>query len=220
MKTKPIWQDYANTFPDRYLQAPKQWAPIDTAITKWIVERRELIRPPACCLDIGGGPEGTQALKPITNGKKPKGYVWGLDPHVTQASWQEPIAWEQTKDNYFDLIIAKNSINYLTLAQIKRVVKMVSSGDIFLFNSFLQPTEIHRPFQNTKGGKSGVEHTHYNPKTKKIHHTLDIEVPHKKTIKHSFNFYPEETFRTLFQNGKLTVQPYGTNSVLYTYQAP
>lgn len=209
-----FWETYTSIFPDRYLKD----SPIDGRIADWIDNRERTNTPAARCLDVGGGTKGTAALKMGATADNPTTHVWSLDPNVTPPNWAEPLSWANTPEGYFDLIVAKNSINYLTIQEIKALTKMLTAGGTLLCNSFQKPSEIHRPFQNSESGTYGMEHTSYNTATGKIDHRLEITGPTPRVITHCFYFYPEEAFRKALTPGKLEINAYNINSVLYKFE--
>ena len=141
------WTKYLDLYPDRYIKESK----IDSRI-------KQLLNYPFMheieTLDIGGNIDGTDVLK----GTK----CYFLDPYVNKPNWcYEKINWNDllNKKYKFDIIVAKNSLNYLTERELKIIPESLKTYGTFIANTFIYPKEIDREFVNSKTGIKGTEKT-------------------------------------------------------------
>ena len=127
------WTKYTDMYPDRYIKESK----IDDEIRKLISNPFSHLTPKT--LDIGGNINGTQVLR-TTN-------CFFLDPHIKKPNWyEEQITWDDVYNikHKFDIIVAKNSFNYLTEKELKSIPHVLNKGGVFIANTFIKPTEINR----------------------------------------------------------------------------
>ncbi len=110
-----------------------------------------------------------------------------------------------------DLIVLRNSFNYLNRKEIKALCSLVRENKcVLIFNTFKFPTIMKRPYKSRVS--EGIESSHYNAKTKKIMHTLMPEGG-EYFIKHSFFYYPLSELKKLFNGLKITAS--GRENSLY-----
>lgn len=193
------WNQYQLYFPKRYFERT------------YFDEKLEFFLhtsfPIKTALDIGGGRNGTAALK-VYNIK-----TWLLDPFVHGfAEWmQGKTTWNSIRK--FDLIVARGSINYLTEDQIRKIFSL-KFKKFFIANSFDEhPDSIwtERPFL-TLSGESGIEKFKYNEQSRTVEHKLEFKNGFE--IEHNFYYYSEEQFRKMIPN--VEIEKYGKNSILLT----
>jgi hypothetical protein len=196
----PDWEQYDQTFPTRYLKK----GALDTWLEEWVHNHG----PVPTILDIGGGIEGTEALRNLSE-------VWALDTGVAKAPKDQiKTTWEEVPQRHFDLVVLRGSINYLSLDELEKLPHLPRSGGLVVFNTFLEPRDMTRPFEN-KAGQRGQESSKFDPRTGLIEHTL--ETP-DQTLIHHFHHRPPELFHRIFDpHGNLGLQTNKTNSVLGTF---
>lgn len=197
------WTAYRETFPDRYIQPGE----LDELVSQILLK---FPKPPAMCLDIGGGTTGTSALR------SENATAFTLDPHVSPPPWQTPITWD-TKET-FDLIVARGSINYLTVEELRKIPRLLKPQGRAIFNTFLTPKEISRPFHNSLSGTSGTEFTRIQKRgeTETIHHTLQISGG--QTIEHTFFHHPLKLLLSIFSNNFQSSISLNNNSLLCRFK--
>lgn len=188
------WTKYSDLYPDRYIKKSK----IDDEIKKIISNKKNIVS-----LDIGGNIEGTKILK----GTK----AYFLDPFIKDIpTWYfSKINWKEITKVKFDIIVAKNSFNYLTENEIKLIPKILNKNGVFIANTFIYAREINREFKNTKTGLKGIEKTKY--KNGKIYHYLHIG---DNIIEHSFFYYDFYKIINFFKGEKLDFQITSPNSMI------
>ena len=124
---------------------------------------------------------------------------YALDAFV-KAGNAENICWSDVEKMHFDLVAAKNSINYLTLYEIKMLIEHTNQ---MVANTFLLP-----PTEKICENEASVLDT----ETKQILHTLRL--PDNPIMRHSFYAYTRDDYESV----GLIVTPYGKNSALLTKQ--
>lgn len=162
------WEKYLKTFPDKYFGIPQAFQDI-------LDQYQE-----AETLEIGGN------LYPV--GK------YSYDPYVAAVSGSINIDWNEIARHNFDLIFAKNAINYLTKEEI---TALLQRSDRFIANTFRVPPEKKITEEEASICCDG-----------KIHHFLRLM--DDSVLEHEFFAYDENFWRSL----GLTVTPYGSNSAL------
>ena len=186
--------DYLDLYPDRYIRDSK----IDFLIYDIILNSNKKL----VSLDIGGNKEGTKALRETI--------AYFLDPFINKPDFYvEQLTWENVKNYKFDLIIAKNSLNYLDENQLQIIPTFLNKNGIFLANTFLKPIEISREFFNSRSKKRGNERTEY--KNGKIYHYLEID---NIIIEHSFYYYSFYKLIEIFENENLNFEITSPNSMI------
>lgn len=175
----PNWDEYRAQFPDRYWEH----GIFDDALTSFIQKRRV-----DKCVDIGGGAFGTEVLR----GHKISTFL--LDPNVTEAP-----AWMAGRVNwgdhlFFDLAVARGSINYLTDKQFVQLRGMIRSQGCIVANTFLTPPSVQWRQRSVRNGAgdNGVELVRLN--NGMVEHIL--EYPNQR-IEHEFYFRSQEDFQQL-----------------------
>ena len=167
------WSTYYEDFPERYFKTPPEM--------QAIIERYRGIE----TLEVGG------------NTKADAKYAW--DPYV-EAENAENLAFDEVLQRHFDLIIARNSINYMCKGQIKL---LLDRTDHFVANTFLVAPE-----KKVTDREAAVRDDNGF-----IHHALLL--PNDDVATHEFWVYTREDYKAL----GFTVTPYGMNSALLTYDA-
>ena len=195
------WNEYAKTFPDRYIKK----GPFDDFISK-------MVRKAITILDIGGGTTGSLSPEQAYDNM-----VWLLDPNVTtlpkgyagRATWYDP-------SRKYDLIICRGSFNYLQNMQIRSIPNILTPTGCFIFNTFLEPREIFREY-TINGIKAGIEKTVVQGDSiKTIHHYL---IPHSgHPIHHMFIHYPDQIISRVFFKGMYVQIKTDGNSAIYAVQ--
>ena len=201
------WNKYKETFPDRYMQKSRIDEEINDA-NVWRMNRSLRI------LDIGGGKDGT------FNKNRANDKFYLLDPNITVApDGYQLISWNELKDEKFDLIVARGSLNYLIPDELKEIKNHIKPSGMFIGNSFLLPTAINREY-TINGIPTGIEKTIYEevklvfkPEWKGIiHHEL---IPFEgEKITHQFYYYDIYKFISFFKPNNITLEVYGHNSVI------
>ena len=160
-------------------------------------------------LDIGAN-KGTEILKETKSYKHAKLYF--LDPFIKKPKWyHQQIDWKElfeTKQK-FDIIIAKNSLSYLTEKEISLIPELLKEGGIFIANTFIHPKEIDKEFINSKTGIKGREKTVF--KKGKIYHYLHID---NNVIEHSFYYYDVYKLIEIFENKKIIFEITSPSSMI------
>jgi len=166
---KPVdWALYLKTFPAKYFGIPD--------VFQYILDKYK----DADTLEIGGNINAV--------GK------YSYDPFAAATSGAINISWDEVKGRTFDLIFAKNAINYLTEEEI---ITLLQQSDKFIANTFRQPPE-------KKITENETSISYYG----RIHHFLRL--PDDTVLAHEFYAYNEEFWKSL----GLTVTPYGSNSAI------
>lgn len=170
------WTRYYETFPDRYFSTP---AKMQEIISQY---------------------EGKETLEIGSNRKACTKYAY--DPFVPVENAIN-LNWMEVMAGHFDLIVAKNAINYFSLEELKQLVRKT---DHFVANTFLKtPEEKIVP---------GVEAATLDPVSygiPLINHSLRL--PDDTLMRHSFFAHTEEDYRKL----GFHIEKYGKNSALLTF---
>ncbi len=194
------WAKYTELYPDRYIK--------ESIIDSKIIELLKNSNKCRNILDIGGN-KGTEVLKQFVE-IEDKCYF--LDPFMKKPDWYDKqVTWKDLfKLKYkFDIIVAKNSFNYLTENELKIIPKILEKGGIFIANTFIHPREIDREFINSKTNITGREKTIF--KKGKIYHSLHIG---DNIIEHSFFHYEFEKIIEIFKGEKLSFEITSPSSML------
>jgi len=193
------WVKYSELYPDRYIKKSK----IDDKIQMLLDKNKKY---ELNILDIGGN-KGTEVLN-----SQHRYNLYFLDPFMKKPSWyHEQIKWQDVFDikHKFDIIIAKNSFNYLTETELKAIPKVLKKGGIFIANTFIHPREIDREFTNSKTGITGREKTVF--KKGKIYHYLHVG---DSVIEHSFFHYDIHRIIEIFKGEDLSFEITSPSSML------
>lgn len=178
-----MWTDYKKTFPVQYIKLGY----FDEYIRQIVLEKK-----PETILDIGGGVDGTLALKDTGS------QVYLLDPYIpVKPEWiAGQVDWGTKKQ--FDLIVARGSINYLSTEELHKIKDMLVPGGIFIANTFIKcPSGVwsERPYLNVAGEK-GIERSRYDESEGSVKHELIPE--HGDPITHSFFYYSPGDYEKIF----------------------
>jgi len=196
------WYQYSQTFPDRYLER-----------SYFDDFKDRMVEKDMSILDIGGGVKGS-----LSQSQARGNSVWLMDPFVSGCP-ESYIGKVVTPDRQYDLIIMRGSFNYLVPLEIIELQKFLKPDGKIIFNTFIQPTEIFRPyFKNKKF--TGYEKSIYEPdgsgERGSIWHFL---IPEKgKIIKHRFFYYPHD-FITKVGFKDMAIQwKFDKNTAIYVVQ--
>jgi hypothetical protein len=201
------WNLYKEQFPTRY------WQP--GIFDKKLLEKLEILINNGfkikSMLDVGGGVNGTMIIKDLTsNNKIPVDF---LDPFVLlKPDWmRNKINWNSSEK--YDLIIARGSINYLTIEQLEKLKSMMSANAILIANTFLTAPDknwTEREVINVTEEK-GIE------KSRLVGKIIEHEIIFPTyTINHNFFYYSLEDYNKIFT--KLEIETYGKNSSLIFFK--
>lgn len=187
------WSRYHLDFPQRYFEGSLY----DVRLSFFLEDHPEI----KTVLEIGGG-KGNLELRE-------RGIdTWLLDPYFPAAGWMKgKVTWNT--DMKFNLIVARNSINYLTKKEIKQIPSL---GNIFFANSFAACPPIkwtERPFVS-ESLEQGIERARFNIDTLKIDHELLFESG--RIIRHSFFYYSIKEYKEILPSVK--IEQYNKNSIL------
>lgn len=195
----PNWNEYRAEFPDRYWEH----SVFDDALVSFLKKRRV-----DKCVDIGGGVFGTQVLE------QQKFSTFLLDPNVENCP-----AWMAGRVNwgdhlFFDLAVARGSINYLTNAQLSQLRNMIRPKGCIIANTFLTPPSSQWRKRDVRNGagENGVEWVRLH--NGMVEHIL--EYPQRK-IEHQFYFRSQDDFQN-FLPGCRFIQ-HGANSFTLFWDA-
>jgi hypothetical protein len=193
------WNDYANVYPDRYLNH----SPFDARVKAEIESR-----PQADVLDIGGGREGTQYLRHA------RLRCWLLDPYIKgHPDWMVGnIGWETAAHMRFDCIVARGCFNYLAPREIQAIPSMLKEKGCLMFNTFYKPRSGLRKYKNSRTGTEGVERFQYFPDKRIIEHELE---PHGQShvIRHTILVYRLDEIIEMLGPDRLRFEFLGYNSL-------
>lgn len=158
-------------------------------------------------LDVGGGILGTLILKDFSKDNNVE--VDLLDPFILQKpEWmRNKVNWDSHEQ--YNLVVARGSINYLTLEQMSKLKIMMSPSSVFIANTFLNAPSSNwseREVTNIHNEK-GVE------RSRLIGNVIEHEIifPKYKHL-HTFFYYPLEILEKVL--GSLEVVNYSKNSSL------
>lgn len=167
------WEEYHRVFPDKYFAIHPDI--LDT-VDRYLKEGKKV-------LELGGN------RHPIGN--------YSYDPFVRPAATGVTyVGMDDVLSHDWDLVIANNSVNYLSL---KELAMVLDHADAFMANTFAQP-----PYEKITENEYAV----FDPNTKLIHHGLRL--PDDRILRHTFYGY------SVFDYAKLGLEYvfYGKNSVL------
>jgi len=201
---KPVkkvdWGEYRRLFPDQYFRHSEFDSIVKTCLLEEAVAGK-VVR----VLDVGGGVLGTQALQGVHT------QVWSLDPNVEYAPMgATKVEWRDLGTREYDFVVARGSFNYLTELEIRALRVSLVLGGTLLFNTFVLPKEITRPFSNIAKSIYGVERTVVNRELGLIEH--ELETP-DAIYRHTFNFHSLEHLVELLGARGLSFHFSGANSL-------
>ena len=186
------WNTYLDVFPDRYINL----GPFDDLINKTVtnlLNKNKTID----ALDVGGGKEGTLALK------NPNIKTWLVDPFITNlpewmiSNWKNLKAIPNDNNQKYHLIVARGSFNYLTGIEMRCICDRLKSGGIFLFNTFMLPKTGERSYVNSKTQIKGIER--YYDEGRIIRHQL-IPENGENIIEHNFYIWSKKMIEFLLHD--------------------
>ena len=185
-----IWSQYEETFPDRYLERSY----FDDFKDRMVTEGLDI-------LDIGGGVKG--CLSPA---QAKRNNAWLLDPFLYKIDAPEGYIAKISDikgTKPYDLIIMRGSFNYIPPLSLLELKDYLKPGGNIIFNTFIEPTEIFRPYFKKKKF-TGYEKTIFVPgpgssvENGTMWHFL---IPEKgKIIQHSFSYYSHNWIKPLFKD--------------------
>lgn len=169
------WNRYYELFPERYFGVPEKM--------------EEIIRQY----------DGKETLEIGCNRKSCAKYAY--DPFV-QAENAINLDWQEVMNKHFDLVIAKNCINYMSKEEMAQLIK---NTDHFVANTFLKAPE-----EKVVPGIEASITNHLSDKVSIVEHTLRL--PDDTIMRHAFFARTEEDYLEL----GFHVEKYGRNSALLT----
>lgn len=189
MIKKINWEDYENTFPERYIKV----SDFDTVVRNKIEEISKKEKRKIDILEIGSNKTIRYNFIDFVNN------YFVFDKYVTIKNKDVivlPSENDLQKQDY-DLIILRNCFNYLDSNEIIKLSLLVKSNNCELvFNTFSNPTEMNRPY--TSKNAVGLESSKYDVKHKQIVHTLRPKDSNDE-ITHLFYYYSTEAIIIFFQ---------------------
>lgn len=196
------WENYTETFPDRYLHPSPFDAEVQAALA---------VQECATVLDIGGGKHGTPYLNQLHL------TCWLLDPGIEGCpAWmQSNLNWQEVRGMHFDCIVARGSFNYLTRDQIQLIPDLLKPGGWFMGNTFYRPRSGSRAYMNSATGVCGIERFVYCSDNGLIMHELEPD-GQDYIIRHSFFVYSLDDIIALLGTGRLSFAFLRANSVCIT----
>ncbi len=196
------WNKYREEFPARYWQHGL----FDEKLLNVLKEFSPQYKFQSA-LDIGGGVLGTLVLKDFSQTNNIK--VDLLDPFISKKpEWiNEHINWDNNKE--YDLIVARGSINYLTVEQLHKIKAMLTPNGVFVANTFLNaPSQewSEREAINMHGEK-GIE------RSRLVGNVIEHQIifPKYKHL-HTFFYYSLEDYKKAL--GTIKTDNYAKNSSL------
>jgi len=201
---KPVkevdWEEYRRLFPDQYFRHSENDSTVETHVLDETVMGRVLK-----VLDVGGGVLGTRALRSEYT------QVYSLDPNIEYApAGTTKVGWGNLGTKEYDLVVARGSFNYLTELEIRALKASLVLGGMLLFNTFVLPKEVSRPFSNIAKNIYGVERTTINRELGLITHELETQ---EAAYRHTFNFHSLEHLVELVGTRGLSFHFSGSNSL-------
>ena len=167
------WEKYHAVFPDRYFTIHPDI--LDT-VDQYLNEGKKV-------LELGGNehPIGNYSYDP---------FVRPLSSDVVYVTMEDVLSQE------WDLVIANNSVNYLSIKELTEILKHTKA---FMANTFAQP-----PYEKITENEYAV----FDPDTKLIHHGLLLS--NDQVLRHTFYGYSVLDYEKL----GLKCEYYGKNSVI------
>jgi hypothetical protein len=196
------WNKYRDEFPKRYWEH----GIFDEKISN-LLETMHQKHQFKSALDVGGGIFGTLVLKDFA--QKNNIAVDLLDPFISvKPEWmRNKVDWNIL--GQYDLIIARGSINYLTLEQMSKLKNLMSPSSLFVANTFLKAPSSEwseREVTNIHEEK-GIE------RFRLIENVIEHEIIFSKYKHlHTFFYYPIKKYKEIWEN--LEIVNYSKNSSL------
>ena len=207
-RRKVDWNLYREQFPARYWEEGE----FDERLEQFFGQVGKV----STALDIGGGVLGTRALKDFARRRQLVCDL--LDPYVAALPehFQSARSWEDIGPRQYDVLVARGSINYLSVEQLRVVRGVMSPGGCFVANTFLKAPStqlVRRKAFNAKG-QEGFEESQLIGNV--VHHRVvfgeGLPEGQGYDVSHTFFFHPLETYQAIFPN--LQVTTYGKNSAM------
>lgn len=162
-------------------------------------------------LDVGGG-IGQDWVKKSKNAYLLDPYVELSDKYIGKDTYESDIK--------YDFIVARGSINYLTEAQIKRLIRKLNICGAIILNTFGTPppeassfSEVPYRQQSNVQREIVQEKYYYDASAKKIRHELK-NLTTGKITHHSFHYYSLDQLKNWLDID--CIIPYRKNSFLLT----
>lgn len=196
------WNKYREEFPKRYWEHGIFDEKLSTMLEAMHKEYQF-----KSGLDVGGGLLGTLALKEFAQHNNVE--VDLLDPFISvKPEWmRNKVDWDI--NGQYDLIVARGSINYLTLEQMAKLKSLMSPSSILIANTFLNAPSSQwseREVTNLQGEK-GIE------RSRLVGNIIEHEITFSKYKHlHTFFYYPVEEFQKVWKN--IEIINYAKNSSL------
>jgi len=200
------WNKYREEFPARYWQH----GIFDEKLLDILKELHPQYKFQSA-LDVGGGVLGTLVLKDFSE-------TYGidvdlLDPFISKKpDWiREQVNWDN--NNQYDLIIARGSINYLTVEQLSKLKELLSPNGVLIANTFLNaPSKdwSEREAINMNGEK-GIERSRLNGNIIE-HQIIFSNYKHE----HTFYYYSLDDYQKVW--GEIKAENYAKNSSLIFFK--
>lgn len=170
------WEKYHDTFPEKYFDIHPE---ILDMVDRYISQKKKV-------LELGGNknPIGTHSYDPFVKPAESSKAVYVTMDEVLSQNW--------------DLVIANNSVNYLSRKELERILNRTG---IFMANTFAEP-----PYQKVTADEYAV----FDPDTGLVHHGL--RMPDDTVYRHVFYGYSENDYL----EWGLDTKKYGRNSLLVT----
>lgn len=190
------WDKYSEIYPERYLKESE----FDRRVINEILSINGNLNRKIHVLEIGSNNQ--------TRYSDPKSIQ---TYHTYDKNVQSSLTLSQLSEYDYDLIILRNSINYLNKSELSLLNElMIQNNATVLFNTFTRPTQIQRFYKSKQG--PGVEITTYDEKEKVITHTLyplDKEI----AIQHTFFFYSAADYEKIFPSVDRTSEIIGNTAI-------
>jgi hypothetical protein len=196
------WNKYREEFPKRYWEHGL----FDQKLSSMLESMHKQYQFKSA-LDVGGGVLGTLVLKDFAQNNNIETDL--LDPFISvKPEWmRNKVDW--SIGGQYDLIVARGSINYLTLEQMAKLKHLMSPSSILIANTFLNAPSSQwseREVSNIHGEK-GIE------KSRLVGNVIEHEIifPKYKHL-HTFFYYPLEEYQKVW--GSIETINYANNSSL------
>lgn len=200
----PNWNLYRDQFPTRYWEIGSFDEKLIHRLNSYVLNYN-----PKNCLDIGCGALGTLVLKEFSQNHNIS--VDMLDPFINlKPNWMnKQISWNNIPKNYYDILVLRGSINYLSIEQLISCKNSLKYNGILIANTFLkEPSENwrERKVKNLKG-EEGIEKSRlFNGK---VQHQIIFD---DYFVEHEFYYYSKEKYMKIFDQIKF--EEYGNSTLI------
>ena len=199
------WEAYSNNYPIRYMKYSK----FDSIVQEHMIaiEDNGLIS----ALDVGGGVNGTLVLQ------NERIVTDILDPNVEKPYWmRDSVSWDTVCGPY-DLIVARNSLNYLSLDNIRMLPKLLCDYGYLYINTFRKPEPYTVRRYISLSENTGWEVAVFDEQSCNVHHML---LPDDATepIEHDFHYYSIDVLIEAVGRSGLTLMCSGGNGLIIIKQ--